>query len=130
MDAVESICSLKRRIHLVSKRDSEIAKIEGMMDGYATSLTEWTNKPRRRKITSGRTDKRVISDSRISMTQMFPRYTDEMNNSKETLMSRRQKIIEATKRKQISPAEKKKEENRKGMKPLMPMYVEQTLEIR
>lgn len=32
MDAVESICSLKRRIHLVSKEDSEIAKIEGMMD--------------------------------------------------------------------------------------------------
>lgn len=100
------------------------------MDGYATSLTEWTNKPRRRKITSGRADKRVISDSRISMTPMFPRYTDEMNNSKETLMSRRQKMIEATKRKQISPAEKKKEENRKRMKPLMPMYVEQTLEIR
>lgn len=74
---------------LVSKKDSKIAKIEGMMDGYATSLTEWTNKPRRRKITSGRTDKRVIFESRISMTQTFPRYTEEMNNSKETLMSRR-----------------------------------------
>lgn len=84
MDAVESICSLKRRIYLVSKKDLEIAKIEGMMDGYTTSLIEWTNKSRKRKITSGRTDKRVISDSRISMTQTFPRYTDEMSNSKET----------------------------------------------
>lgn len=39
-------------------------------------------------------------------------------------------MIEATKRKQISPAEEKKEENRKKMKPHTPMYVEQTLEIR
>lgn len=39
-------------------------------------------------------------------------------------------MIEATKRKQISPAEEKKEENRKGVKPRMSMYVEQTLEIR
>lgn len=64
------------------------------------------------------------------MIQTFPRYTDDMNNIKETLMSRRGKVIEATKRKQISPAEEKKEENRKGLKPRMPMYVAQTLKIR
>lgn len=39
-----------------------------------------------------------------------------MNNSKEAQMSRWQKIIEAAKRKQISPAQEKKEENKKRAK--------------
>lgn len=104
-----------------------------MIDGYATSLIEWTNKPRRRKTTSRRTDKRVISESRPTMTETSSRYTDEMNNSKEAQMSRWQKMIEAAKRKQISPAQEKKEENRKrvkGVKPHVPMNVEQTPEMR
>lgn len=39
-----------------------------------------------------------------------------MNNSKEAQMSRWQKMIEAAKRRQISPAQEKKEENRKRVK--------------
>jgi hypothetical protein len=66
---------------------------------------------KKRKATRRSADKRIVCESRSITTQMSPSTVDDRNMRKEEQIMKRQKIIEiqVANRKQISPAEEKKE---------------------
>lgn len=88
-DAVEIIGILKRRINLVSKKDTEVVRIEKIIDGCATSLIEWMDKLKLRKTTSTRTEKRIVSDSRSIASKTSPSHIEDSEMSKQAPAKKR-----------------------------------------